>query len=138
MEIGFGPSQVLRPGSGTARPGHAGGGCCAEQRILPPNTTPQSFLFKANPAKNHKQLNSKIKPPTKYIYKKVQIKRLNSTSSQATITKTLKPINLPKKITKNLFKCDAYQRLTSPTFPIITEIHKFGTIIIIFFFKTKK
>ena len=31
MEIGFGPSQALRPDSGTARPGQAGGGGCAEQ-----------------------------------------------------------------------------------------------------------
>lgn len=40
MEIGFGPSQVFRPGSVTARPGQAGGGGCAEQQTLLPNTAP--------------------------------------------------------------------------------------------------
>jgi len=35
IEIGFGPSQDLWPGSATARPGHAGGGaCCIEQHVL--------------------------------------------------------------------------------------------------------
>lgn len=35
IEIGFGPSHDLRPGSAKARPGHAGGGaCCIEQHVL--------------------------------------------------------------------------------------------------------
>lgn len=51
-EMGFGPSQVIRPGSGTARPGQAGGGGgCAEQWTLFEAVHLLSFLLKANPPK---------------------------------------------------------------------------------------
>lgn len=51
MEIGFGPSHVLLPNSGMARPGHAGGGCdCTEQETLLLETVPpHSFLLKERP-----------------------------------------------------------------------------------------
>lgn len=49
IEMGFGPSQIFRPGSATARPGQAGGGCCAaEQWILLAEVFPFSFFFKEN------------------------------------------------------------------------------------------
>jgi hypothetical protein len=45
IEMGFGPSQDFRPGSATARPGHAGGGaCCIEQHVLLSEIDLLSFL----------------------------------------------------------------------------------------------
>ena len=44
--MGFGPSQVLLPCSGTARPGQAGGGgASTEQQTRPPDAAPRSFLL---------------------------------------------------------------------------------------------
>lgn len=52
IEIGLGPSHTFRPGSTTARPGHAGGGAWAEQRVNLTCGIPFSFLFKTNPPEN--------------------------------------------------------------------------------------
>ena len=59
--MGFGPSQVLLPCSGTARPGQAGGGgASTEQQTRPPDAAPRSFLLKAKPPENQSTI--KVKP----------------------------------------------------------------------------
>lgn len=72
IEIGFGPSHVLMFLSGTARPGHAGGGVSAEQWTL---LVPPFFLCTVNALpnipenKNMKWLNTSNSIKSKHIAK---------------------------------------------------------------------
>lgn len=82
IEIGFGPSQTLCPGSGTARPGQAGGGGCAEQQTLPPTVVPFSFLFKANPPENPKVRRPKFQVPPPKIGQNAIFKQIDAANNK--------------------------------------------------------
>jgi hypothetical protein len=80
IDIGLGPSQVLRPGSGNALPGQAGGGWFwfwTEHWILLPR---QSFLFKPSLPILGTTKNQSFKPFHFYdINNEIEIKVFNKT-----------------------------------------------------------